>query len=60
MRRALVLTDESKQHPFRVSLPPHVLLEKPPIHRLGLTRRDWRDVLAAYSASFVAVITFIS
>jgi hypothetical protein len=43
-----------------MSLPPHVVADQPPVHRLGLTRKDWRDVLAAYSASFIAVITFVS
>jgi hypothetical protein len=60
MRRALVLTDESQRHPFRASLPPHVVQDQPALHRLGLTGKDWRDVLMAYSGSFAAVITFIS
>ena len=62
-RRALVLTSESSRHPFRMSLPPHVLspegaarLPRPRSLNLG----DWRDFLAAYCATFVAVTIFIS
>jgi hypothetical protein len=60
MRRALVLTDDAKRHPFRAGLPPHVTDDKPPVHRLGLTGKDWRDFLVAYSGCFAAVITFLS
>lgn len=62
-RRALVLTEESAGHPFRRSLPPHVLkgIEPVPPSRFGgVSRRDWRDFFAAYCASFVAVMVFIA
>ncbi len=65
MRRALVLTDESARHPFRASLPPHVLLRANEIERtvpwrlrLELTRKDAESMLAAYAAGFVATLTF--
>ncbi|QZH76768.1 MAG: hypothetical protein JY451_12845 [Erythrobacter sp.] len=65
MRRALVLTDESARHPFRASLPPHVVLRANEIERtvpwrerLALTRKDAETVLATYAAGFVATLTF--
>jgi hypothetical protein len=65
MRRALVLTDESARHPFRASLPPHVLLRANEIERtvpwrlrLELTRKDAESMLATYAAGFVATLTF--
>jgi hypothetical protein len=63
-RRALVLGDESARHPFLASLPPHVRrVEKAPPPRRGLARfapGNWREFLAAYCASFVAVSIFIA
>jgi hypothetical protein len=60
MRRALVLTDEAKRHPFRANLPPHVVQDKPAVHRTGITRKDWYDLLTAYCSCFAAVFTFIA
>lgn len=67
MRRALVLTDESVRHPFRASLPPHVLhraneVEKtvPWRLRLELSRKEAETVLATYAAGFVATLTFVA
>ena len=63
-RRALVLADESARHPFRRSLPPHVLKGGAAFparrNRWRITGRDSRDFLAAYCASFAAVTVFIS
>ncbi|WP_271077591.1 hypothetical protein [Aurantiacibacter sp. MUD61] len=65
MRRSLVLTDESARHPFRASLPPHVVHRANEIERmvpwrlkLGLTRKDMETVAATYTAGFVATLTF--
>lgn len=63
-RRALVLTDESAGHPFLRSLPVHVRkgTRTPADNARGwkFTRRDWRDFLGAYCASFVMVSAFIA
>lgn len=62
-RRALVLTNESARHPFRQSLPPHVFqgfAPEPVRKRRPIDLRDWREFLAAYCASFVAALVFIS
>lgn len=62
MRRYLVLTDDVARHPFRASLPPHVLrgLPEVPAHvgRRPLVER-LRDFLLAYCACFLAVSVFI-
>ena len=65
MRRALVLTDESVRHPFRASLPPHVVPRANEIERtvpwrlrLGLTRENAEAAMATYAAGFVATLTF--
>jgi hypothetical protein len=69
MRRALVLTDESRSHPFLASLPPHVRalddesLDQPipeKYWRLHLTRKDWRDIIATYCGAFAAVTVFFA
>ena len=64
MRRSLILTDESARHPFLASLPPHIRAGSPPIRARRkawqLNARDWRDFLAAYCATFVAVSVFIA
>lgn len=67
MRRALVLTDDCRRHSFLASLPPHVRLADEeaeavaqPYWRKRLTRRDWRDIFAAYCGAFVAVTAFFS
>jgi hypothetical protein len=62
-RRSLVITDEAARHPFLASLPPHVRRggDAQPLRRgWRLSFRDWRDFLAAYCASFVAVSIFIA
>lgn len=71
MRRALVLSSESARHPFRASLPVHVLnsgegalagsQEGAPgwRERLGVSADDLKGFLAAYGACLVAVFTFI-
>ncbi len=56
-RRALVLTSESARHPFRQTLPPHVLapLRDP-------RRRDDQDIklfMMSFAAFFVATYSFI-
>jgi hypothetical protein len=66
MRRALVLTDDRRRHPFLASLPPQARepladdQAEAPYWRLRLTRRDWRDVFATYCGTFVAVTAFIA
>ena len=67
MRRALVLTDESARHPFRASLPPHVVQRANEIERmvpwrlkLGLTRKEAESVLATYAAGFVCTLAYFS
>ena len=60
LRRALVLTAESARHPFRASLPPHVYAADGEPRAWRLSRRDWRDVLGAYVASFLAISIFIA
>ena len=67
MRRSLVLTDESARHPFRASLPPHVLRPAPAAAASngGTRARGWVDAddvrgfLSAYCACLVAVTTFL-
>lgn len=58
-RRALVLHDESARHPFLASLPPHVRKGKQ-AKAYKAAGSGWRDFLAAYCASFVAVAVFIA
>ena len=67
-RRALVLTDETANHPFLRSLPPHVRRIAPEesqakapasATRWGLTLADIRQFTTAYFATFVAVTVFI-
>ena len=63
MRRYLVLTDETRRHPFLASLPPHVrqLEEEParPWRPLAIGADDVRQFLMAYCACLLAVATFI-
>jgi len=57
-RRALVLTTEAARHPFRQTLPPHVLRPLP-----DPRRRDDRDIklfLMSFTAFFVATYSFIA
>jgi hypothetical protein len=66
MRRHLVLTDESRRHPFLASLPPHIRQtgrDVPP-NRTNLlappiSAEDVRLFLTAYCACLLAVATFI-
>ncbi|OYW86899.1 MAG: hypothetical protein B7Z20_06375 [Sphingobium sp. 32-64-5] len=56
-RRALVLTTETARHPFRRSLPPHVLA---PL--ADLQKRNDGDVklfLMSFTAFFVAAYSFV-
>ena len=67
-RRALVLENEAVRHPFRRSLPPHVLKPLPdePEPRRArfslahLSPKWLREFLIAYCAMFAAVSTFIA
>jgi hypothetical protein len=59
MRRSLVLTSESARHPFRASLPPHVLT--PDAMPFGkLLAEDAKGFAMTYVACFVAVLAFIA
>lgn len=61
-RRALVLTDEAAQHPFRANLPPHVradLHDIPAEALWRLTAEDVRGVASTYVATTAAVLAFI-
>jgi len=64
MRRALVLTDERRRHPFLASLPPHVRKplgnEVADVSAWKLTASDWRQAAATYVAGFVAISTFLA
>ncbi|HKX78039.1 MAG TPA: hypothetical protein VJM34_05940 [Novosphingobium sp.] len=65
-RRALVLCSDAARHPFRQSLPLHVtgLLEPDEPEKMRgwkvISRRDWREFLTAYCATFAAVTVFIT
>jgi len=63
-RRALVLTDESARHPFRVTLPPHVsatLVREPWLQSfVGTLQREWHSVATTYCATFCAVLLFVT
>lgn len=70
-RRALVLSSEAAGHPFRRSLPPHVLAAPFPAdveaaenaearRTWRLSGNDWRGFLSAYCASLVAITVFIT
>jgi len=62
-RRTLVLVEEAAGHPFRRSLPPHVLAGSDPqlVPRKGaISLKDVREFLMAYCAAFLAVSVFIS
>jgi hypothetical protein len=61
-RRALVLTNEAARHPFRASLPPHVLADLIPIpaERIwDLTRNDIRGFASVYLTATAAILVFI-
>lgn len=62
MRRSLVLTDEQARHPFRASLPPHVLRGDSVVldrKSWAVSRDDVHGFVGAYFASLVAVAIFI-
>lgn len=56
-RRALVLTSESARHPFRQTLPPHVL--KPLAEPDERKKADSRVILDGFATAFVATFCFI-
>lgn len=61
-RRALVLTDESANHHFRATLPPHVkedLIPVPADALWRLTKDDVRGVASTYVAATAAIFAFI-
>ena len=61
-RRALVLTDETAQHPFRATLPPHIaknLIPIPAEDLWRLTANDVRGFASTYIATTAAVLAFI-
>lgn len=61
-RRALVLTDESAQHPFRALIPPHVradLHDIPAETLWRLTAQDVRGFASTYIAATAAILVFI-
>ena len=68
-RRALVVTNETSRHPFRMSLPldvsaASITAQKPAGRRWAgmprITRTDLREFLMAYCAAFLAMMVFIS
>lgn len=62
MRRSLVLTEETANHWFRMSLPPHVkrdLIPVPAESLWRLTMDDVRGVASTYVAVTLAVFAFI-
>lgn len=67
MRRALVLTTESSRHPFRASLPPHVLRRAGEVEnaapwrqRLGIARRDVELFGTTYVGGVIGTLTFLA
>ncbi len=59
-RRALVLRTESAGHPFRRSLPPHVLVmprHDPPVKA---DESDWKLFGLSFAAFFTAFYSFIA
>ena len=62
-RRSLVLTDESARHPFRASIPPHVLAEEPAVRlrsKFHPTKDDIRGFASTYFATLAAALVFIA
>ena len=62
-RRSLVLTDESARHPFRAMLPPHALVETPPVQlrsKFIPTRDDIRGFASTYFAALAFMLVFIA
>lgn len=64
MRRALVLTSEQCRHPFRRSLPPHVLRadEAPPQNPRAARSddSDWKLFCLSFAAFFTLAYGFIA
>lgn len=56
-RRSLVLTSESARHPFRRTLPPHVLAMLPDLR--SRNDQDVRLFMLSFVAFFVAAYSFI-
>ena len=62
-RRNLVLTAEAARHPFRATLPPHILTDElaaPAESLWKLTRDDVRGFATVYVATFAAMLAFIA
>ncbi|MEM9085495.1 MAG: hypothetical protein AAGB23_06190 [Pseudomonadota bacterium] len=61
-RRALVLTDETARHPFRMNLPPYIrrdLFDIPAEALWRLTMEDARGFASVYVAATAAILAFI-
>jgi len=56
-RRALVLTTESARHPFRRTLPPHVLAALPDPRRRN--DEDVKLFFMSFAAFFIAAYSFL-
>lgn len=59
-RRALVLTSESARHPFRQTLPPHVLKHAPETADTVRKNEDVRVFLNGFAAFFVMTFCFVA
>ena len=63
MRRSLVLTDETRRHPFLASLPPRVRHVEPVTETgwrpFAVGADDVRQFLMAYCACLLAVATYL-
>ncbi|HZV17936.1 MAG TPA: hypothetical protein VFF84_04505 [Sphingobium sp.] len=65
MRRALVLTHEQARHPFRRSLPAHVLTiprketARSPVRPSEDEDQDWKLFVLSFAAFFTVAYTFI-
>ncbi|AUW57397.1 hypothetical protein C1T17_04060 [Sphingobium sp. SCG-1] len=59
-RRALVLTSESAGHPFRRSLPPHVLVMPKHDAPAKSDDQDWKLFGLSFAAFFTAFYSFIA
>jgi hypothetical protein len=59
-RRALVLTSESARHPFRQSLPPHVLSVPDKAKRRANDDQDFKLFLLSFAAFFTVFYSFIA
>ena len=63
MRRALVLTSEQCRHPFRQSLPPHVLRVEEPAPDPRAVKSDdgdWKLFCLSFAAFFTLAYGFIA